>query len=44
MYKSQCRNPRNMKKQINMTPPKVNSSTPMDINDSEVNEVPDKEL
>jgi hypothetical protein len=39
MYISHYGNSRNMKKQGNMTPSKVNTSTMMDSNDSEVNEI-----
>jgi hypothetical protein len=39
MQKSQCRNIRNMKKQGNMTPPKINNST--DTKDREEGESPD---
>jgi hypothetical protein len=44
MHKSKCRNKRNMRKQGNMTPPRVNNSTVRDTNDSEVDESLDKEF
>jgi hypothetical protein len=43
-YKSQCKNTGNMKKQGSMTSTKINPSTIKYSNDSEVDEILDKEL
>jgi hypothetical protein len=42
MYKSQCRDTKNMKKQGNLTIPKVHNSLENDPKDTEMEEMPDK--
>jgi hypothetical protein len=44
VYKSQCRNKRNMRKQRNMTTSKLNNCTTTNTNDKEVNKISDNEL
>jgi hypothetical protein len=43
MYKSQCRITNNMKKEGNISPPKVNNSTIKDLNNSEMDEISNNE-